>query len=223
MRRLLRRNGVVIRSKTHEAQTHPSEKMAEGRVFVARIVPSINQPNRHQSFLANMDQTPIFFSMTPNTTLETAGVRTVNVRPSSGSTTRLTLAVFVTAAGEVLTPYIRYKGKAEGRIARDFQNPQEKGYPGNCYFACQERAWMDERCCLDWVTKCLNPWADMAPPGVLPLLLLDQYKCHLMASVVQAIHNLGVEKEFIPGGCTSLTQPVDVGINKPLKNRVRSH
>ena len=32
---------------------------------------------------------------------------------------------------------------------------------------------------------------------------------------------MGVEVIHIPGGCTSLCQPVDVGFNKPFKDRVR--
>ena len=35
------------------------------------------------------------------------------------------------------------------------------------------------------------------------------------------ITDLGVQVEHIPGGCTCLCQPIDVGIAKPLKNRVR--
>ena len=42
-----------------------------------------------------------------------------------------------------------------------------------------------------------------------------------MGSVVQLIENAGIQVEHIPGGCTSLCQPIDIGINKPLKNRVR--
>ena len=63
----------------------------------------------------------------------------------------------------------------------------------------------------------LKPWAEAAPEYVMPYLLLDSYKCHLMATTVDAIQALGVEVEHVPGGCTGLTQPVDVGINKPLK------
>lgn len=61
----------------------------------------------------------------------------------------------------------------------------------------------------------------MAPDDVIPVLLLDQYKCHLMESVVHRIEDLGVQVEHIPAGVTSLCQPVDVGVNKPLKNYVR--
>lgn len=42
-----------------------------------------------------------------------------------------------------------------------------------------------------------------------------------MASVVTRIQDLGVEVEHIPGGCTPLCQPVDIGVNKPFKDHVR--
>ena len=43
----------------------------------------------------------------------------------------------------------------------------------------------------------------------------------MMASVVDAIQELGVEVEHIPGVCTCLCQSVDVGINKPFKKCIR--
>ena len=43
----------------------------------------------------------------------------------------------------------------------------------------------------------------------------------MMALVVTKIQELGIEVKRIPGGCTSLCQPVDVGFNKPFKDRVR--
>jgi hypothetical protein len=43
----------------------------------------------------------------------------------------------------------------------------------------------------------------------------------MMASVTDAIAELGIEIIHIPGGCTGLTQPLDVGINMPFKSRVR--
>ena len=43
-----------------------------------------------------------------------------------------------------------------------------------------------------------------------------------MAGVVTRINNLGVEVVHIPGGCTSLCQSVDIGVNKPFKNRLHS-
>jgi len=111
-----------------------------------------------------------------------------------------------------------YKGKAKGHIAtREFQHHD----PSSLY-ACQDVAWMDEVCMLRWVDEILKPYLKVnpPPPGIMPVILLDAYRCHMMASVTNAIAGLGIETIHIPGGCTGLTQPLDVGINKPFKSRV---
>ena len=193
--------------------------MDEAKHFVSRITPVLASPNRDQRYIINMDQTPVFFSMVPNKTLNIAGEQSINVRTSMGSTMRLTCAVTVHAAGDILRPFIVFKGKCDGRIAREFQNPEKSGFLVDCSYICQDRAWMDEM--LQWVKEVLEPWSKNVPAGIMPYLLLDSYKCHLMSSVVHAIQDLGIEVEHIPGGCTGLVQPLDVGVNKPLKNRIR--
>ena len=42
-------------------------------------------------------------------------------------------------------------------------------------YACQEAAWMDERCRLIWVEEVLAPYlsANLPPPGIVPVILLD--------------------------------------------------
>ena len=49
----------------HEVQTAPAEKREEAKAWVATVVPILTQPNCHQDWLANMDQTPVRFTMTP--------------------------------------------------------------------------------------------------------------------------------------------------------------
>ena len=83
-------------------------------------------------------------------------------------------------------------------------------------------SWMDEEAMLVWVDRMPRPHIETSPPGVMPIVSSDTYRCHMMASVVTRIQNLGVEVQHIPGGCTSLCQPVDIGVNKPFKNRLRS-
>ena len=55
----------------------------------------------------------------------------------------------------------------------------------------------------------------------MPILLLDQFLVHMMASVADAIQALGIQLEFIPAGCTSLVQPVNVGYNKAFKAKMQ--
>jgi hypothetical protein len=55
-----------------------------------------------------------------------------------------------------------------------------------------------------------------------PILVLDVYHIHQMGSVVNQIQSMVIEVIHIPAGCTylCLCQPVDVGINKPIKTRL---
>ena len=94
-------------------------------------------------------------------------------------------------------------------------------YPTDALFATQEKAWMSEALMLLWIEKILKPYLLTAPPGIIPLLFLDSFGVHKMGSVNRAVNGLGCEVIIIPPGCTGLTQPVDVGYNKPFKNLVR--
>jgi hypothetical protein len=44
----------------------------------------------------------------------------------------------------------------------------------------------------------------------------------MIPRIVDTLSNNGVEVQHIPGGCTGMCQPIDVGIGKPLKSRVRN-
>lgn len=217
MRRFLVSNGIVLRAVTHEAQRAPGQVRQEALDFVDAMKPIFDAPIRQQRFIINMDQTPVFFNMNSNQTLEPIGSRSVNIQTGTSSTMRVTVAVTLTASGEMLKPLIVFKAQPNGRI----EKRELSLYPEGSIYACQPAAWMDERVMKVWIETVLKPHVAKAPAGIIPVLLLDSYRCHLMSSVTGIIQDLGVHIEHIPGGCTGLCQPVDVGIGKPLKNRIR--
>ena len=217
VRRFLKSHGLVHRAVTHESQRMPQQICEEAHDFILTMRPRVSSADRDQRFIINMDQTPVFFNMSSSTTLQQAGSRTVNGRTSTSSTMQVTVAVTVTASGEMLKPLIIFKGKPKGRIQREFPT-----YPEGSFYSCQDNAWMDEQVMKDWVETVLKPHVEQAPEDIHPILLLDSYRCHMMASIVNAIGDLGVQIEHIPGGCTGLCQPIDVGIGKPMKNRIRN-
>ena len=214
--RFVARHGLKHRMGTHESQRDPRETSTEALDYMQHVRVKLAQPNRHADYIINMDQTPIPFTFNSKRTLEKVGKKTVHIRKSTNDTKRATLALTVTASGKMIRPMLIFKGTANGRIVkRDMP-----GWDHIFLYACQPNAWMDERCMLLWVELCLKPHVATSPTGIIPILFLDSYRCHMMASVVDAIQELGVEVELIPGGCTCLCQPVDVGINKPFKKRI---
>ena len=88
-------------------------------------------------------------------------------------------------------------------------------------YTVQHNAWMDESVMLQWVDRVLKPWSETVPENIVPYLLLDSYKVHLMTSATRHVETLGIEVDHIPGGCMGLAQPIDIRIGKPFKNRVR--
>ena len=214
--RFLASHKYGIRIGTHVSQRAPSEVRQEAKDYVAGMRSSTMQdPSRDPRFILNMDQTPVFFTMTPNTTIEKKGVKTVNIRSSTSTTSRISVALTVTASGDLLRPFLVFKGKPNGRIDKK----ELKTFSPLGEYTVQEKAWMDSVVMLRWIETILKPFlADtIVPAGIRPLLLLDSYRCHMMGSVVSAINQLGIDVEHIPGGCTGLCQPIDVGVGKPFK------
>jgi len=56
---------------------------------------------------------------------------------------------------------------------------------------------MDEVVILQWVEQVLKPYILEAPLHVVPLLLLDSYMCHMMASVITWVNELGVKVQHV--------------------------
>ena len=217
VRRWLRSNGIVTRTVTHKAQEDPKDMDQMASKFLASTRPLISQPNRHQHFILNMDQVPFKPQESSKRTLAKKGAKSINAKEIKTGVGRITALVCVAADGTKLPPLIVYKAKPNGTVQREF-----KHFPKECKYIVQENAWTDEQVMLYWVDNVLKPYVSTAPRGIIPYLLLDKYKCHYQGSVAHEIENMGVEWDIIPGGCTGLIQPVDVGIGKPWKGRMRN-
>ena len=216
VRRFLRRIGLTHRAGTHVAQTNNKNSEAASREFMEVMRQKVQ--NMNPDHVLNMDQTPIPFTFHANRTWSEKGMRTVHIRASTSDTKRATLAATVTMSGDLLPPFLIFKGAENGRIA----TKELPTYPEMCCYAMQKKAWMDEAMMMKWIDVCLKPWKNTLPPMVVPLLILDSFRVHMMGPVVETIQRLGIEVQYIPGGCTYLCQPIDVGVNRPLKKAVEN-
>ena len=143
------------------------------------------------------------------------GSRTVSVR-STGSSNRVSVLLGVTMSGIKLKPFLIFKGKPEGRIIREFSQLK---YPDGYIYTVQEKAWIDEASFGVWIEKVWRLFCEDKPATYL---IMDQCKVHMINSIVSQLQYLGTEVEFILAGYTSRLQVLDVGINKPFKDYLRS-
>ncbi len=85
------------------------------------------------------------------------------------------MAVTIAGDGAVLPLTIIFKRKHDGRIARS----KYTMYPAGHHYCCQDAMWMDKHVMLAWVEEVLAPYVAMAPDDIIPLLILDSYRCHM--------------------------------------------
>ncbi|KAG7354303.1 DDE superfamily endonuclease [Nitzschia inconspicua] len=75
---------------------------------------------------------------------------------------------------------------------------------------------------LVWIDECLVPHIQERADGAPGVLFLDHFRCHYSDIAKAKLNNIGVQLKLIPKGCTSVVQPIDVGVNKPFKDRIKS-
>lgn len=70
--------------------------------------------------------------------------------------------------------------------------------------------------------KYLEQWVIPAFQGLPSLLALDLCKSHKTPAVLNTLQAKQIISSLIPSGCMGLVQPLDVSVNKPLKEIIRS-
>lgn len=207
----MRRNGLSLRRRTSLAQKMPAdyeEKLLAYQKYV------ISLRKRHEYLdaqIGNADQTPVYFDMPSNVTVNCKGEKSVHIKTTGNEKQRCTVMLAVLADGRKLPPYVVFKRKTF---------PKNVKFPRGIFVRVQEKGWMPESLVLDWLK---NVWANR--PGALlnlrALLSLDAYRGHLTDPVKLAIKNTNSDLVTIPGGMTSQLQVLDVSINKPFKDHLR--
>ncbi|KAG7364517.1 DDE superfamily endonuclease [Nitzschia inconspicua] len=219
IRALCRANEIVLRCVTHQSQRRPQDVADEALEFLVVERPIVGAPGVNLDVVLNMDQTPVFLSMQPKRTLNLRGETTVNGRKTSNSTNRVTASLAVSASGLKLKPMLIFKGTPNGHIAR--RELPALPQRNELVMVCQEAAWQDDNNMAKWIDLCLVPYLQEYGQGAAAILYLDAFTAHFSASTKAKLETQGVQLRAIPPGCTGLVQPIDVGVGKPFKDRVR--
>ena len=200
--RFMKRNGLSLRQKTTLAQRLPSdyeEKIVQFQRFI------IKQRRAHSyplHLMANMDESPIQFDMPSTRTVSKTGEKTVKIRTTGNEKNRLTVVLTCAGDGSKLKPLVIFKRKTMPKIANKH----------GVVVAVQEKGWMDENIMKLWIEKV---WRSRI--GGLgrrrSLLVLDSFEAHKTEQVKRSFKNENTDLAVIPGGLTSVLQPLDVSLN----------
>uniref|UniRef100_A0A8C4RRH5 HTH CENPB-type domain-containing protein n=1 Tax=Erpetoichthys calabaricus TaxID=27687 RepID=A0A8C4RRH5_ERPCA len=190
----MRRNGLSIRCRTTISQSLPDKYEEKLLAFQKYIIQLRQQKMYLMGQIGNADQTPVYFENPSNTTVNQ----------------RCTVMLTILADGKKLPPYIIFKRKTL---------PKNEKFPPGIIIQAQQKGWMDNDLVIDWL-KCV--W--QSRPGSLlkmpNMLVMDSFHGHFTEGVKKRLKDGKTDQVIIPGGMTSLLQPLDVCINWPFKAHV---
>ena len=216
-----KRHRISRRRATHTCQKEPEDKRSAVQHFHRNIrrkaaegeqVGPLGQWALHQ--IANMDQTPLPFSFRDGETYTDTGEQSVWVRGGGSGLDKRHCTVQLTlfADGERrVKPLVIFRGKGK-RIPFS----EQLKYDRRVVVKFQPNAWCDEEIMRFWIKNC---WKQ-ACSGPMHLVL-DVHRAQKTEEILVLLEaESHTSVTYVPGGCTSLVQPVDVSFNKPFKSAV---
>lgn len=219
--RFMKRNGLTIRRICHSGRQTRDDLEKLRLPFVEEVVELVAShcvfdPRTSLTVsraLFNMDQTSVYWGMGKRTTVEFVGAQTVRSATNGGESYRCTMALTAAANGRIIPPHFVFNGTPGGDVEREV-NSYCMGEVAT--FSVQNNAWFDERVMLEWIEKC---WKHVVvEPSVL---ILDSLSVHKKATIADALACTGTAVVYVPGGCTGVAQPLDVGVMSPVKQHIR--
>ena len=217
--KFLARNEIVKRKKTHQTQT-VVEKLTKEMVNYLQTLQALKDSGEDLIYV-NFDEVPIFFDLSADYTYNIKGQKDITSLSHSNSKTRATVTLGVASNGDVLPPLLTFIYKYASKGTRTFPKKYEilKNRTTPYMVRFTESGFNKDDVIIDYIDKIILGWKRKVEKDIV--LLMDQAKCHLSEKVLSHLDKLRITYLVIPSGGTYLFQPLDVGLNKPFKDRLR--
>lgn len=184
----------------------------------------------HASFYVNIDQTNIVYQPANTATYEEVGSKQVAVIGQEEKRA-FTVVVGISASGDALPFQVIYCGKTARSLPMkntpQFKVVQDLGF--KLCFSNTDTYWLTFQLMCDYVGDILVPyWTRQkelagAPDDQECILQLDIWSVHKSIQFCTWLDQQypWIKYHFVPGGCTGIAQPCDVGVQRVFKLAVK--
>jgi hypothetical protein len=127
----------------------------------------------------------------------------------------------VFADGSFMPPHFVVKGKKRPKWwgSTEFKARIESTEFAEASLSVQANGWMDTHIFLTWFEEKFLPFTASRRSAATPvILILDNFSGHVHPSTLQVAKDNHVIMVGLPPHSTHITQPLDVGLMKPLKD-----
>uniref|UniRef100_K7FIU2 HTH CENPB-type domain-containing protein n=1 Tax=Pelodiscus sinensis TaxID=13735 RepID=K7FIU2_PELSI len=205
--RFMNRHGLSVRCRTKIAQKLPMDSDTKLLQFQKLIIKLHKQHCYDLSLIGNTDQTPLNFDNSYDRTLEVKGAKTFSIATTGHEKSRFTVMLACMADGTKLPPYLCVQALM----------PKNVIFPNTVHVRVHPEDLIDKALMLDWLQMV---WAKR-PGGFMRKRLqcqMDAFWCHCMPSIKKRRQQDKTDLAIIPGRMTKMLQPLDMTVNKPMKD-----
>ena len=216
---LLKRMGYVKRKGSNAGKVTVSQFKELQEEFLADIKAEVVMNDIPNDLIFNWDQSGIQLVPTGEWTMNRAGEKVITIAHSDDK--RQITAVFAaTMTGDYLPPQVIYKGKTE-RCHPKVDVP--KGWD----IWHSDNHWSNEETMKRYIEKIIVPFISQKrqsldlPTSQPALAIFDCFRGQTTPEILSLLDKHNVIAIQVPANCTDKLQPMDVSINKPVKDEMK--
>ena len=174
-----------------------------------------NQSSYELQRIWNCDETGLSTTVSSKFLLVRRGSKQVSEVSSGSGREYITVLTAGSASGELLPPFILYKGK------NLYQRWTSNGLAGACY-GISESGWMDGINFLSWFKNQFIPAVRHLTASGPVFLIFDGHYSHISLDLIKTARASNIQLICLPPNTTHLLQPLDVGLFSVLKKKWRN-
>ncbi|KAG2431624.1 hypothetical protein HYH02_013317 [Chlamydomonas schloesseri] len=220
-------HGYSMRRATTAAQKLPDDWEAQGDLFTMNIAYLVQKYRVPPELVINLDQTGLNLVPTRGETRAPVGVKEVAVVGKEDKR-QITVVLAATMAGEMLFPQLIFKGSTDRVLPSASVRAK---FPGWLFTFNPDSHWSCLAAMKVYITNLIVPFLE-AKVGALDLvsgeqvciLLLDCWSVHRSQDFRSWVAETypWLRLVFVPAGCTSKCQLMDLVPNRILKSGMRN-
>ena len=168
----------------------------------------------------NWDQTMIKYVPVSSWTQEKKGAKSVEIIGTDDKR-QITATVAGTMSGEFLPAQLIYGGKTPACLPK-------VDFPIGWSITFTPNHWANENNVLSYVNNILLPYITKVSKNLhlstshAALVIIDHFKGQFTEKVFSVLEQNNVVMVDVPANCTEKLQPMDLSVNKSIKNHMRS-
>ena len=213
---LLKRMGFVKRKASSKARGNVHDFVEVKTNYLADIKAIISLEEVPPCLVINWDHTGLKYVPVSSWTMAKEGSKKVPIAGVDDK--RQITAVFAaTMGGDFLPPQLIYQGKTTACL------PSTR-FPSNWHITFTATHWANEETTLSYIDKIILPYIKRKRKECglhdqhHALCIFDNFKAQLTEEVLKVLEDNNVDVVFVPANCTDCLQPLDLSVNKPVKD-----